>query len=147
MNAHAFPSAVPAAFSPHPAPQSAATPRALDAPTKRPLDLAGRSVKLPAGRIGTVTAWYFGIAPGRDISVVALRARAWRDGQPATHVQTEVAALIERGVSVLLIDLRRSEHLWSAWTGCTRERIVRAALDYVEDRGYDTDAVKVTHAC
>ena len=110
------------------------------------LDFAGRAVHLDAASIGTVVAWYFGVTPRRDAAILALGPGSWRDGRPDREAQAHAAALIERGVSVLLVDLRRSQRSWSCWIGCTRERVIAAAMHYLEDRGYDVDAADVTHA-
>jgi len=110
------------------------------------LDFAGRSVQLDGGGIGCTTGWYFGVTPRRDATVLAVSARAWRAGEPDAPTQAHAAELIRRGVSVLIVDLRRTEFPWSAWIGCTRERVMEAAIGYLEDRGYDVDSIDVAHA-
>lgn len=149
MNAHAFSSPAPLAFDAgrNRVRPSAVAPRAGQATQGHRLDFSGRSVHLVAATVGPVVAWYFGVTPRRDATILALGGRAWRDGQPDAHVQAHAAALIEQGVSVLLVDLRRSEHFWSSWIGCTSGRILEAAMAYLEDRGYDVESARVVHAC
>jgi len=125
---------------------AAAAPRAGATARSGCLDFAGRAVHLDAAAIGPVVAWYFGAKPRRDATLIAVGRRAWRGGRPDVEVQAHAAALIERGDSVLLVDLRRSERPWSRWMGCTRTRIVQAGLDYLEDRGYDVATARVVHA-
>jgi hypothetical protein len=120
--------------------------RAGATPRRDCLDFAGRSVHLDVAAIGPVVGWYFGTKPRRDATVIAVGRRAWHAGSPDAEIQAHAAALIERGESVLLVDLRRSQRPWSAWIGCTRARVVEAALGYLEDRGYDVQAARVIHA-
>jgi hypothetical protein len=109
------------------------------------LDFAGRSVHLYAGARGAVGAWYFGVKPRDDATVIALGRAAWCDGHPTEAAQAHAAALIARGISVLLVDVRRTERVWFAWLGCTRERVMRAAAEYLEDRGHDAMATNFLH--
>ena len=149
MNAHALSPPSPVAFESTARlarPQTGVPSRAGVPAASGRLDFAGRSVNLHAADVGLVTAWYFGVTPRRDATVMALGRRAWRNGQPHTSAQAHAVALIECGVSVLLVDMRRSERPWSGWIGCTRERIIGAALEYLEDRGYSV-STPVTYAC
>jgi hypothetical protein len=149
MNAHAFSSPAPLAVDSrrNPARSSVAAPRTGPATNRHFLDFSGRSVHLDGANVGAVAAWYFGVTPCRDATVIAVGGRAWDDGMPGARTQAHAAALIEQGVSVLLVDMRRSEHVWSTWIGCTPERILEAAMAYLEDRGYDIESARFVHAC
>ena len=149
MNAQVFssPARLPADLGRSPARSCGVAPRAGQATKRHVLDFSGRSVHLDGATVGPVVAWYFGVTPRRDATVLAVGGRAWRDGVPDAHAQAHAAALIEQGVSVLLVDMRRSEHMWSTWIDCTPERILDAALAYLEERGYDAESARVVHAC
>ena len=150
MNAHAFSSPSPVAFESTARlapPRNRIASRAGVSAASGMLDFAGRSVHLHAADVGPVIAWYFGVKPRRDATVIALGRRAWRNAQPEADAQAHAATLIERGVSVLLVDMRRSQRPWSGWIGCTRERVIRTALEYLEDRGYDVASTRVIDAC
>ena len=144
MDAHALWSLSPVAFEARRESESAH--RTIDARAGALqdgvfVDLDGRSVALPVVGRRVVTAWFLDVKPRRDATVVALGRGAWRDGQPNASAQAQAAALIERGVGVLLVDVRRASLLSSRWTGCKAERIVRTAVEYLEDRGYDAESI------
>jgi len=149
MNAHAFSSPARLAFDSRRnfARSRGIAPRAAPATHRHFLDFSGRSVHLDGANVGPVVAWYFGVTPCRDVTILAVGGRAWHDGVPGAQAQAHAAALIEQGVSVLLVDMRRSEHVWSTWIDCTPERILDAAKAYLEDRGYDVESARVVHAC
>jgi hypothetical protein len=148
MNAHAISSPARLAFdSRHKLARSSPAAPRDEATNGRFLDFPGRSVHLDGATVGPVVAWYFGVTPSRDATILAVGGRAWHDGVPGASIQAHAAALIEQGVSVLLVDMRRSEHVWSTWIDCTPERILEAAMAYLEDRGYDVESVRVVHAC
>lgn len=149
MNAHAVASPARLAFDSrrHLARARGLAPRAGQATNRHFLDFSGRSVHLDGANVGAVVAWYFGVTPRRDATILAVGGRAWHDGVPGARTQAHAAALIEQGVSVLLVDMRRSEHVWSTWIDCTPERILDAAMAYLEDRGHDLESARVVHAC
>ena len=68
------------------------------------VDLDGRSVQLPVAGRRVVAAWFLDVRPRRDATVVALGRGAWRHGQPNAGAQARAAALVARGVGVLLVD-------------------------------------------
>lgn len=105
------------------------------------LDLDGRSVQLPVAGRRVVAAWFLDVKPRRDATVIALGRRAWRHGAPDAGAQARAAALVERGVGVLLLDVRGASRFSSRWTGCTPEAIVRTGVGYLEDRGYDAESI------
>jgi len=109
------------------------------------LDLDGRSVQLPVAGRRVVAAWFLDVKPRRDATVIALGRGAWRHGEPDASAQAHAAALIERGVGVLLLDVRRASLFSSRWTGCTPDAIVRTGVEYLEDRGYDADSIDAVH--
>src|SRR4051812_41900970 len=101
MNSHAASSLAPLGFeSAHGRSwaHGVLTPRAHAPWAATMLDFAGRSVHLYPGARGPVAAWYFGVKPREDATVVALGRNAWRDGTPSGDAQAHAAALIERGI-------------------------------------------------
>jgi len=80
-----------------------------------PIDFTGARVHLEDPALGVVPAWYFDSKPRGAAAIVPLPRNAWQGGQPAAALRVRVATLHAQGVSVLLVDTRRSGVLSLWW--------------------------------
>jgi len=99
------------------------------------LDFAGARIHL-ATESGLLPAWYLGVKPRGDAMVKPLGRSSWIGGRPNAYTLAHARRLMESGVSVLLVDVRRHETWWARLCGRSVTQAVQAAVGYLVDRGH-----------